>query len=428
MMAFISFYTIVDGIFVSAYAPDQFPAINLVFPVITIANGIGFMFANGGCAIVAKLLGEHKKAEAKETFTFVLIGGLLVQTIFITFALIFKEQIFTLLNVEGEIYEAANVYYMTLILGSPLIFLEAYFHNFFIADGKPMLGLFLTIGAGATNILFDYIFVGVLSLEVLGAALATLLGYCVVAVPGLFYFLFKKKGLRFALPKLHFKHFVYAVYNGSSEFISNIANAIITLSYNIIMMNMLSQGLDGISAISAIQYVQFLFSSCFFGFAMGVAPIISYHYGEKNREYLNKCIKYSLIITTLMGVLMSVLAISFSSIIATLFAHDNQKIYGLIMQGLPIIGLSFLLSGINLFASNCYTALNDGGSSMIIAICRTFIFSVGFAFLFSFLFGSLGLWISLIATEVFSFIVVFIITLIKHLKNKKELIKPIEVN
>ena len=70
MSVFMSFYTMVDGLFVSNFAgKTAFAAINLVMPFIMVLGGIGFMIGTGGTALVSKVLGEGEPEKAKRYFT-----------------------------------------------------------------------------------------------------------------------------------------------------------------------------------------------------------------------------------------------------------------------------------------------------------------------------------------------------------------------
>ena len=54
MMIFTSIYGVVDGIFVSNFAQDgAFAGLNLIYPVIMIVGGVGFMIGTGGSALVS---------------------------------------------------------------------------------------------------------------------------------------------------------------------------------------------------------------------------------------------------------------------------------------------------------------------------------------------------------------------------------------
>ena len=74
MTVFMSFYTMVDGLFVSnLIGTDALSAINLTAPVIQLVTAVSTMLATGGSAVIMKKMGEQKNQEAKEDFTFLIL-------------------------------------------------------------------------------------------------------------------------------------------------------------------------------------------------------------------------------------------------------------------------------------------------------------------------------------------------------------------
>ena len=74
MTVFMSFYTMVDGLFVSnLIGTDALSAINLTAPVIQLVTAVSTMLATGGSAVIMRKMGEHKVEEAKEDFTFLIL-------------------------------------------------------------------------------------------------------------------------------------------------------------------------------------------------------------------------------------------------------------------------------------------------------------------------------------------------------------------
>lgn len=428
MMAFISLYTIIDGMFISNFGGDNaLTSMNLVFPVIAIINGFSFMFSVGGCALVSKMLGENKAKEANSTFTSIFIVALMFNIFLSLICIILKDPIFNLLGVDEVTYDNCTDYYVILLSGSFLMLIQSFFQTYYVADGKIYLGFILSVFGGLINVLFDYIFMVVLKYGVAGAAYATIIGYIFAGLPGLLFFILKKKGLRLTKPTIKFKDIFKTTLNGSSELISNISNAIITLIYNSIMLNLI--GHNGVAGIAAIQYAQFLFTSIFFGFSIGVAPIISYHFGAKNTIYLKKTIKRCAIICLTAGIVMNISSLSLAQPIGKLFAAGNEEVYTIINKGMIICSFSFLISGLNLFSSACYTALNDGVRSAIISFSRTLVFSIGFTYLLSYFFKDTGLFLSMVITEISTLLVVLIIILInKYLKRNKNTIDDISID
>ncbi len=69
MMIFMSTYSIIDGVFVSAFVGESaLAAVNLVMPLLGIVMALGLMFATGGNAVIANLLGQGRPREAREFF------------------------------------------------------------------------------------------------------------------------------------------------------------------------------------------------------------------------------------------------------------------------------------------------------------------------------------------------------------------------
>ena len=129
--------------------------------------------------------------------------------------------------------EDCRGYLNVLILFMPVAALQLVFLSFFIVSGKPGLGFVLTLLSGSVNIVLDYLFVAVLGWGVQGAALATAIGYMTAALPGLFYFLFKRKGtLLFVRPRFRLKVLGFSCFNGSSEMVSNLSISVTTLLFN----------------------------------------------------------------------------------------------------------------------------------------------------------------------------------------------------
>ena len=78
MTVFMSFYTMVDGLFVSNFVgKTAFASVNLIMPFIMILGAIGFMLGTGGNAIVSKTLGEGEPKLAQKYFSMIIYLSLI---------------------------------------------------------------------------------------------------------------------------------------------------------------------------------------------------------------------------------------------------------------------------------------------------------------------------------------------------------------
>lgn len=399
MMIFLSLYTIVDGIFISRYAGTlALSAVNMAFPVNCLEMAAGIMLATGGSAIIARHLGEGQDRKAREDFSFLVAVLVLFGVLFAVFGNLFIDEILGLLGTSEAQYEFCKIYTVILVSFAPAYFLQTGFQTLFVTAGRPGLGLFVTVLGGVANMVLDYVFVAVLGQGVAGAAWATVAGYLIPAVTGLIYFAcFRKGTLYFVKTRADMRMLGKACFNGSSEMVTNIANAVTTFLFNMLFLRF--YGEDGVAAITIVMYFQFVFTAVFFGFSMGVSPIISFKYGADDREQLRSIFRYCMTFISVCSVGSWLLSLAVIRPALGIFTEPGSNVYRLSMEGFGIYALSFLLMGISIFASSMFTAFSDGTVSAVISFARTFVFLVGMLLILPAILGGRGIWMAVPAAE-----------------------------
>jgi len=399
MLVFMSMYQMVDAGFVANYVgPNALSALNIVYPVPSIVLAISIMLATGSSAIIAKNMGEKKDREAKENFSLIVLVGLILGVVFAVVGLLFIKQIILLLGATPVLYEDCYNYLWILVLFTPLAVFQMLFQTFFVTAGRPKVGLTFTVIGGCTNIVFDYIFIVIFHMGVSGAAVATVMGYAVPALAGFSYFLFNRKGTLYLVkPVFRRRVLFYTCTNGSSEMVNNIAIAITTFLFNILMLKYAGEA--GVAAITAVLYAQFLMTSIFMGFSSGVAPVISYNYGKQNKEQLQKVFKISICFVGITSVLVFAISEVFASYVIRVFASPDSEVFQIATSGFKLFSVSFLFTGINIFASGMFTAFSDGKVSAIISFLRTFVFLVIFLLVLPLIWDINGIWLAVPAAE-----------------------------
>ena len=213
----------------------------------------------------------------------------------------------------------------------------------------------------------------------------------------------KKSLLHFEKPVWRGREFLKAMGNGSSEMVSNLASAITTTLFNLQMMSLVGE--KGVAAISAILYLQFIFVAVFFGFVSGISPVVSYNYGAENRDNIKKTFNISIKIVVIFSGAMFALAEIFDGLLVWIFASKDPVLSELMIYGFRIIAISILFSGLNIFASGFFTALNNGKISALISMLRTFVLEAGALLLLPEIFGLDGVWWALPAAEIIAAVV-----------------------
>lgn len=399
MMIFTSIYGVVDGLFVSNYVgKTAFAAVNLIMPFLMAISALGFMIGTGGSAIVAKTLGEGKKKQANEYFSMLvyltLIGGIVLSAL----GILFSPLIARGLGADGALLTNCVLYARITLLSMPAFMLQNVFQSFFVTAEKPKLGLGVIVIAGVTNMVLDFLLVGVFQIGLAGAAFATVTSECIGGLFPILYFARKNSSL-LKLGRTHFngKIFLCACGNGSSELMTNLSSSIVNSLYNIQLMNL--AGENGVAAFGTIMYVNFIFIAIFLGYSIGSAPLVSYHYGADNHDELKNLFQKSLWLIGIWGLMLFILAQLIARPLAAIFVGYDADLFSMTQNGFRIYCIAYLINGFNIYGSSFFTALNNGLISAAISFLRTLVFQLAAVLLLPLLLGINGIWSAVAVAE-----------------------------
>ena len=413
MMIFTSIYGVVDGLFVSNFVgKTAFSAVNFIMPVLMMLSTIGFMFGAGGSALISKTMGEGDHEKANRQFSLFVVVNFALSVLLAILGIIFIRDISALLGASGQMLDDTVLYGRIILIALPAYSMQNSFQAFFITAEKPNLGLFVTIGAGVTNIIFDAIFVAVLRLGLVGAAVATAISQCVGGFLPIIYFLLPNNSLlRLGKPIWDGRALVKATTNGASELLNNISMSLVGMLYNVQLLKY--AGEDGVAAYGVIMYVSFMFVAVFIGYSIGSSPVISYHYGAKNRPELRNLLKKSIVIMGIASLLMFIIGEIVALPVSSIFVGYDDALLALTKRGFMIYSVAYLVMGYGIFSSGFFTALNDGLTSGIISVARTLVFQTISVLVLPMFMGVDGIWISVFIAEGLALIVSVILIAIK---------------
>lgn len=416
MMIFTSIYGVVDGFFVSNYVGKiEFAAVNLIMPFPMLLGAFGFMIGTGGSALVSMTLGQGKKKEANEIFSMLIKVTIMAGIILSVLGIIFTREIALLLGATEELLEPCVTYGRWLLIALVPFMLQNVFQSFLVTAEKPTFGLVVTVAAGLTNVVLDFLLIGVLKGGVVGAALATGISQFVGGTIPLMYFLRENTSeLKLISAKVNFKALGKTCFNGSSELMTNVSMSLVNMLYNFQLMRY--AGENGVAAYGVIMYVNFIFVAVFIGYSIGTAPIIGYNYGAKNHKEMKNVLKKSINFNVVSGALMCGVAVLVSGFLSGIFVGYDAELFEMTKRGFALYSLSFAVMGLNIYASSFFTALGNGLVSAIISFLRTLLFQVIAVLILPILFKLDGIWISIVVAEG----IALVISIIFYVANKKK--------
>ena len=323
--------------------------------------------------------------------------------LFVFLGIIFRRQVIHLLGADNSLYLLCEQYAIPLFLAIPFEAFTVIFQTFFVTEGKPIFGMYTAVLGGLMNIALDWLFLKKFELGISGAALATGIGYAIPSFIGFYYFLFRRKGiLYYVRPIFRFKVLLHMAGNGISEMVGMLSSSVVFIVINNLVIRL--AGSDGVAAITIILYVQSLLASLFSGYSMGVGPVISFRYGQRDYRNLKYTHDANLHIISVSSILAVLMGITLTDPLVDVFAHGNNAVKEMAVNGLRIFSGAFLFLGHNTYASSFFTALNDGRTSAILSFFRTLVFLLPSLCILSTFFGLTGLWTAEPLAEFLSFL------------------------
>jgi len=400
-MIIMSTFGIVDGIFVSRLInPFALSAVGLVWPFMSFVMAIGFMLGVGGNAMIAKKIGEGKERAGRENFSMIAIVAFVASIAVALVGLFAPDFILWILGVNVYMRPMALEYMQPLVFFLPSAVLGMVFQQFLITVGKAQYSAYMSLASGALSAGLNYALIYLLDMGLRGAALATGIGMTVPFVVGVLYFSFARNGnLYFVRPRLDLRALGRSVINGASEMIGMLSMSITAVLMNNVLMDVDYTGM-AVAAAAIMWAGMGIFSSLFYGYSSGVAPIISYNYGKGDKVYLRRAFRNSLRLIGLLAVMAIVLSVATVDVLLWVYSVPTYlPLHEMVRNGYLFIVAAFLLMGFNGFCTMFFTALNNGAISSVLSLFNGFIFYVIALYTLSPIFEMNGVWAAVPVAE-----------------------------
>lgn len=395
-MIFLSFYTTIDGFFVSRYAgSDALAGINIVIPITCVTFGVAVMLATGAGAIIGEHLGRGEMEQANRIFSFMCLVLLAFSVAFTALGVAFLRPIAVLLGSSERLMPHVLPYALVVFLGTVPMAFKLFFEYLVRSDGNSKVGLAMSVVGLVLNVGLDYLFVGVYGLGTLGAAWGTTLSITASALIGLVYFL-RFGNIRFARPKADAKVLLKSCTNGSSEMFTEFSTGITTLLFNLMVMKYFGE--DGVAAVTIIMYIYYFFISFYMGIAVAVAPVVSYNVGAQNPDKIREMLRYSFRTIAVTAALILAASLLGGQAIIHLFVQSGN-VFDITWQALRLFSPVFVFIGFNVFLSGYFTALGNGLTSAVISLLRSLVLVVLFIAVLPLLLEENGIWLTMPFSE-----------------------------
>ena len=383
-------YNMADTFFVGqTHNAMQVAAVSLTSPVFVMFMAFANLLGIGGSTAVSIFLGEKNNQYAKAVSSFSCYISVILGIIFGILILIFINPLLQILGSSANTYEFAKDYLFYIALGAPFILFANTFGHTVRGEGAAAASMIGGMIGTVVNIILDPVFILTLNMGTGGAAIATVLGNVFGCIYYIYYF--QKKSLNLSIFLKDFNIFGKAARKTITLGIpAGINSGLMSIS-NIVLNNKLAfYGDAPLAAMGVATKVYLLIVFIHMGIANGIQPLLGYCFGARKKERFVKIFNFSGLLTIILGIILTIIYIIFSSQIVEFFIDDNEVIkYGkhmLIATSIsgPVLGILFL-------CINSMQAVDRPFSATIVSVCRQGFIFIPMVYILDFIFGLTGI-------------------------------------
>ena len=363
-----SLYNIVDTFWIGKMGELQVGAVALIGPIM----GCGSAFITGlsaaGISKISMSLGERNQEKANRyashLFIISIVFGLLIGII----CNVFAHPILQWLETPSDIYNDTYAYLFGISFDFIFLFILNIFQTIRQAGGDSKTAVIMNAIAAVLNMILDPIFIFILDMGVLGAALATVMSK-VIVTPFVIYILFNdtnyvtcsfNKPLNFGI----FREIITVGIPASlAQFLS---------SFGFVLMNksIVAYGSIAISAYGLGNKVTDLFYIPIYAFGGALAPFIGQNIGAKNTERAKECYKQATILTLFTSIIVMILGFLTAKYLVLFFVSNaSQELMDLTIEYCFYVTMTIFFMG---WFQNIHGVFSGAGKTKLILYLSTF--------------------------------------------------------
>lgn len=382
-------YNVVDSVFVAnmegmgALATE---ALTIAFPVQIMIIAIGVGTGVGLNALLSKSLGEGNREKVAAVAGNGIFLSLVIFAVFLIFGAFCSEWFIGLFTDNPEVFEMGVTYMKICTCCSLGSIGYAVYERFLQSTGKTMFSTIAQISGAVTNIVLDYVFIFPMDGGVAGAAWATIIGQFVSLFIVMILHYTKNKeicgNLKYIRPSGQIIKAVYSI--GLSAALMQAFLSVMMAGMNAILG---TAGVENLVGAFGIYYkIQQIALFAAFGLSNTIITVLSFNYGMQDKERAKECIKYGILDTLLVSLVLTILFEIFAVPLSKLFAltgGSSAALVDICAKATRIASISFVFMGFNVAVQGVLQALGYAFKPLLSAFLRLILFTFPIAYLFT---------------------------------------------
>lgn len=394
----LSCYILADTFFVAKrLGSDGLTALNIAIPVFNVIHGSGLMLGVGGAIRFNVRRSQGKNEEGDTAFTHSVVMALVLTAVYYIASIFFVAPISHWLGADADTAMMTQNYIRVLLFFSPAFMINNILQSYVRNDGNPQLAMAAMVSGSLSNILFDYIFMFIFNMDILGAAVAT--GFSpVVSMAVISPYIVKRKN-NFRLIRCRFspKLTNSILSGGLPSLVTEISSGAVIFVFNALILEM--EGNIGVAAYGVIANLSLVVISIYTGIAQGIQPLASKYYAVGNNN-LRSILRYAVSAVSVLSVLIYIFVFFKADLIAALFNSEGKAQLGdIAVYGLRLYFLGCPFAGFNIVISSFFISADKPKPANAVSFLRGLVLIIPMSILLSVVGEITGLWLSFAITE-----------------------------
>ena len=405
-----SLYNFVDSVFVAQVDEKALRALALAAPVQQLVSAFGLGNAIGLNAVISRAMGEKDPAKVRRAANASIAIGVCSWLLICLICLVGAKPFFAWQAGGDTVIERYGMDYLTVCMFFSLgQMMQWVFDRFVIASGRSKLFLFTLSAASVTNLILDPIFILVLKLDTLGAAIATVIGQSVGAAAGVLINRRWNPEIPFDLPVRRERGRLRLTFDGRSVrdiLRVGIPSTLVQMLTSVVTtaMNTILQGMDAVavSVYGVAARIMNISTVGVHGIDNGLIPIVAYNYGAQKKARIFEALKWTLIFSAAFFAPFLLVLEWKPEWVLNLFNAEANGLLGVGVPALRILAAAWLCMIPNLVIAAALQGLSLGTKSMTLTLLRQAVLPLALAGLLSLTGNLILVWAAFIAAEVIS--------------------------
>lgn len=401
---FMTVNILIDAIFVGRWIGSMaIAALSVVMPITFFISSLGMAIGTGGSSVLSRALGAKNRNKALTTFAHQIMMTFGLSSLFVVLGLFFGDEILFAFGANGNITEPAREFFFPILLAVPFQALSMMGNSVIRAEDKTKHSMISMIISAVSNIVLDILFIKILGLGVLGAAIATASSFFLCFAYILWFFMYKSE------LRLKWEHFTWkkeiAGEITSLSFVTFARQGVISVLAVILNHTLFAQG--GEHAVTVYGIISRMLMFALFpvlGITQGFLPIAGYNYGANNHDRVRESVSLSIKYAGGLAILIFIVILIFAKPITAVFTTDPDVIRDTPGALRWVFAASPIIS-VQLIGAAYFQAAGKAKKALMLTLSKQGFFLIPLVLILPQFFGIFGVWVAFPIADVLSTIV-----------------------